>query len=231
MSVEELEVKIKKLEEKVETLEKQVQMLQDIEEIKRLQRAYGYYLERWLVDDLLDLFSDSPEATLKIALGTFIGKESIKRFFYYGMSREEVIKQRTLNPFYLHQVMQLSGVVNVDPDGKRARGRWYGFGASALPTLSGRVKAGWMNGTYEVEYVKENGKWKILKIHWCPRFFAPMDSWVEPSRRADPTEQPHVPPLNPEGEGERRGFYPSTFVLPFHFKHPITGKETKTPEA
>jgi hypothetical protein len=212
------------LEARIKALEKQVQTLQDVEEIKKLQRAYGYYLERWLVDEIIDLFSDSSDTTLKIALGEFKGKEGIRRFFYYGGTREEVIKQKTLNPYYLHQVMQLSGIIDVDPDGKRAKGRWYGFGVSALPTLSGRVKVGWMNGTYEVEYVKENGKWKILKIHWCPRLMGPMESWLEPSRRAEPTEQVHVPPLNPDGEGERRGMYPSTFVLPFHFKHPVSGK-------
>lgn len=212
------------LEARIMALEKQVQILKDVEEIKKLQRAYGYYLERWMVDEIIDLFSDSPDVTLTVALGEFKGKESIRRFFYQGMTKEEVLKQRMLNPYFLHQVMQLSGIVDVDPDGKRAKGRWYGFGASALPTASGRVRAGWMNGTYEVEYVKENGKWKILKLHWCMRLNAPMDSWVEPSKRAEPGEQVYVPPLNPDGEGERRGLYPSTFVLPFHYKHPVTGK-------
>ena len=34
--------------EKIDRLEKQVQQLQDIDAIKTLQRAYGYYIENWM---------------------------------------------------------------------------------------------------------------------------------------------------------------------------------------
>jgi len=51
--------------------------------------------------------------------------------------------------------MQLSGVVHVNPDGKTAKGRWYGFGANAFPLGEDKVNPGWMNGVYEVNYVKE----------------------------------------------------------------------------
>lgn len=36
---------IKELEAKIQKLENQVKILQDIEEIKKIQRAYGYYLK------------------------------------------------------------------------------------------------------------------------------------------------------------------------------------------
>lgn len=71
-------------------------------------------------EELIDLFSDSPEATLKIAAGEFRGKEKISRFFRGGGTNEDVYKQRTANPYFLHQVMQLSPIIDVDPDGKRA---------------------------------------------------------------------------------------------------------------
>ena len=58
MTVEELEGKVKVLEEKVRTLE-------DIEEIKKLQRAYGFYLEHWMAEDIIvnDLDLDSARQT------------------------------------------------------------------------------------------------------------------------------------------------------------------------
>ena len=77
MNVQELEAKVKMLENKIRTLE-------DIEAIKKLQRAYGYYLEHWMAEDLIDLFSDSPDSCLKIAAGEYHGKEAIRRFFRHG---------------------------------------------------------------------------------------------------------------------------------------------------
>ncbi|MEM2424722.1 MAG: nuclear transport factor 2 family protein [candidate division WOR-3 bacterium] len=222
---------IEELEKKIKELEKRVQALEDIEEIKNLQKTYGYYLEHWMADEIVDLFSDSPEAAVIIARGKFKGKEGIRRWFYWGLNKEEALKLRTLNPYFLHQVMQLSGVVHLDPDGNRAKGRWYGFGPVAIPTPSGRLKAGFMNGIYECEYIKENGKWKILKMHWYKRFLAPFNSWVEPEKRTEPTEGMVLDPniYKPDERGEERNLYPSAFVPPFHYRHPVTNKEVQTP--
>jgi len=172
------------LEEKIEKLEVRLQELEDIEAIKKLQRAYGYYLEHWMAEDIIDCFCDGPEAELLIAAGHFKGKDSIRRFFHHG--REGVEMPWSENGEFLHQVMQLSGVVHVDPDGQRAKGRWYGFGANAFPAEGNKINPGWMNGIYEMEYIKQNGVWRIRKVHWCMTLHCPYTvGWVEPERRAD----------------------------------------------
>lgn len=53
-------MKVEELEAKVKTLENQLRTLQDIEEIKTLQRAYGYYLEHWMASEIVDLFRTVP---------------------------------------------------------------------------------------------------------------------------------------------------------------------------
>lgn len=219
MTVEELEAKVEMLENKLRTLE-------DIESIKKLQRAYGFYLEHWMAEDLIDLFSDSSEACLSVAAGEYRGKESIRRFFRHG--NENTPLEKSEDPEFLHQVMQLSGVVNVDPDGKTAKGRWYGFGANAFPGPAG-INPGWMNGVYEVEYIKENDIWKLLKVRWCMTFHAPWGmSFVDAEKRADeridrPYERSEA--LRPTGTPEET-LYPSGFIAPFHYKNPVSGRET-----
>ena len=52
---------IKELEAKVKVMEKDLRILQDMEEIKKLQRAYGYYLEHWMAEEIIPLFSDNPK--------------------------------------------------------------------------------------------------------------------------------------------------------------------------
>jgi hypothetical protein len=211
MNTEQLEARIKVLEEKVSILE-------DIETIKKLQRAYGYYLQYCMADELVDLFSDSPEVTLRIAGGLFKGKEGVRRF----LSQQNPSK----NPEFLHQVMQISGIVDVAEDKKTAFGRWYGFGANAIPVKDG-VSQNWMNGVYECEYVKEDSKWKFKHIHWCLIFFAPFkEGWVDPSRQLK-NPLPHIyrpnSSLAPDGPPEKTT-YPSGYVCPFHFKNPVTEK-------
>jgi len=222
MTVEELEAKVK-------ALENEVQRLKDIDEIKYLQRAYGYYLENWMAEDLIDLFVDSPDAALKVAAGQFFGKENIRHFFHH--TDKDIVIEKSDNPEFRHQVMQLNGVVDVAPDGKTAQGRWYGFGANAFPNEGG-ISPNWMGGTYEVDYVKDNGKWKLKVVHWCMAFNAPYGgSWVPESRRNDKkTDTPYQPdsPLMKFGQPPaENALYPSGYICPFHFKNPVSGRETK----
>jgi hypothetical protein len=216
---------IEELTAKVEFLEKKIRSLEDINEIKKLQRAYGFYLEHWMAEDLIDLFAEGPDTELLVAAGDYKGKESIRRFFHHGVDNIEVRKSN--NPEFLHQVMQLSGVVDVNPDGKTAHGRWYGFGANAFPVEGGKINPGWMNGVYEVDYVKQNEIWKLKKVHWCMTFHAPWgDSFVDPQKRQDQKiDRPYQrnPALRPSGAPEET-LYPSGFICPFHFDNPVSGR-------
>lgn len=216
------------LEAKVAALEKELQRLKDIEEIKYLQRAYGFYLERWMGEDLADLFVDSPDAVLKIAAGQFVGPENIRTLFRHGQKTPLNYME---NPEFRHQVMQLNGVVDVAPDGLTAQGRWYGFGANAFPHETG-VSPNWMGGTYEVDYVKDNGVWKLKVVHWAMAFNCPYgESWVRPERRVDNRTDRPYDPSSDEGKAAlppaEVALYPSGYLPPFHFKNPVTGRATQ----
>lgn len=216
MKVAELEVRIKALENQVRTL----QTLLDIEEIKKLQRSYGYYLEHWMAKEIIDLFADGPDVALEFPWneGTYLGKEGVKRY-YEGRFKPQ--------PEFFHQLMQLCPIIDVAPDGKTAKGRWYGFGAVA--SLRGKgVGQSIMNGIYENEYVKEGGKWKFKRLSWALNYMAkPGQGWVAPERLA--AADPHFQMTWPEPDIPPTGFnpkYPSGYIFPFHYQHPVTGKKT-----
>lgn len=213
MNYSELEIRIKELE-------KQVAKFNDIEDIQRLQKSYGYYLQHWMYQELSDLFADSPDTELNILSGVFLGKESVTKYFTSLKSQNE-------DPEFLHQLMQLSGIVDVMADGKTAKGRWFAYGAMSIP-LSEGVKPLTCDGIYISEYIKEDGVWKILKLIWNPIFLSvPFEGWVKKDRlkttgstlNTDSTFKPDKPrDFDPR--------YPSGYIVPFHFKHPVTGKET-----
>ena len=74
-------------------------------------------------DEIMDLFADSSDLILNGAEG---GKKELREFF-------ESLKNLSQNPEFLHQAVQLSGIVDINPDGETPEGRWYGLGAVVLP--------------------------------------------------------------------------------------------------
>jgi len=214
--LDQLEKMCNEQKKKINILESRVQVLEDIESIKKLQKAYGYYLEHWMADEVIDLFADGPDVYLKLYEGTYLGKEGIRRYF-----------NRKRGPEFLHQVMQISGIVDVESNGIIAKGRWYSWGACAIPLGAG-VRQYFMNGIYEVTYVKESIIWKIQNLEYCLCYAAPPGiGWVKPERVAAlaPDAKIIPPPYDlPPDDYDTK--YPSGYILPFHFKHPVTGKPT-----
>ena len=53
----------------------------DINEIENLQGSYGYYTDKMLWDEVVDLFAEG--GTLEIGpSGVYVGKDSIRRYLY-----------------------------------------------------------------------------------------------------------------------------------------------------
>jgi hypothetical protein len=212
MNLNELEAKIKNLEE-------EIARLKDVEEIKKLQRIYGYYLDHHMGDEIVDLFSDDTESVE--TNGVYLGKEGARRLF---KNRYDL----ACPPGWLARHMIQQGVIDVDPDGKTAKGRWGVFYCLATP-VDGEQKALWGHGLYENEYVKENGKWKFRKFQLFRNFVTPYeDGWVKTPIIERLKSESSVMELPEEIRPDRppSGFkpWPSTNVVPFHYNHPITGK-------
>jgi hypothetical protein len=226
MAGQELEITVKALEDQVKTMGYQIKALQtllDIEEIMKLQRSYGFYLEHWMFQEIVDCFSNSPDVVVDLyPLGIWKGKQGIIR--YFGQRKE-------YDPEFLHQIMQLSPIIHVDPDGKTAKGRWYGYGPIADPH-GGIADELLHSGTYEMEYVKEGGVWKIKTLAWRVNYIAtPGKGFVEFDR-----ESVFGPNFKFRGSGPdvvtkgKSTAYPSGYIYPFHYKHPVTGKKTSEDE-
>jgi hypothetical protein len=218
MKPEELEVKVKTLSETAAKLETRLIKMEDIEAVKKLQRAYGYYLEHWQEEEIVELFSHSPDVSVEInASGLFKGYEAIKRSFNfedhytsYGLKKAP--------PEFLHILIPTAGIVDVDPDGKTAKGRWYGFflGAMHRP-IETRALIGC--GIWENEYIKEDGTWKFKKLFWNDIICSPLDEgWVKTPYLAHPRK---TVASSPDVHFQH---YPSGYIFPYHYNNPVTAK-------
>ena len=112
MDTAQMETRIKALEEQVKAQEKKITLLDDIEAIKRLQKAYNYYVEHMLGDAIIDCFSDSDEVMLDWLEGKWVGKEGVKKYFARIASGEGPAG-------FSHQLMPTGGLITVDSDGEK----------------------------------------------------------------------------------------------------------------
>ncbi|NLV49366.1 MAG: SnoaL-like domain-containing protein [Clostridiales bacterium] len=229
---EHLEERLKKLEEAVLSLqeklsekEKQIQDLLDIEAIERLQNIYGYYLEHWMSEEIIDLFADHPEVSATFVEGTYLGIEGVRR--YFG-------RMRFAAPTFLHQVMQVSPVITLSDDRRRAKGRFYGYGTICSAMKNDKIDPMYMSVVYEMEFIRQDGVWKILKLAFLMHYAYKHDSEqkaVPDENKTEPRERPSFSSnLSPDIWAEYDTQYPSGYIYPMHFKHPVTGKKTAEDE-
>ena len=82
MKADDLEKKVKDLTKTVKKMKAKERALEEIEAIKKLQRAYGYYLEHWEEEQIVGLFSHDPEVSVEINdSGLYKGYEAVKNSF------------------------------------------------------------------------------------------------------------------------------------------------------
>jgi hypothetical protein len=205
------------LQSRLAGLEQRAARVDDINAIENLQGSYGYYTDKMLWEEVLDLFADG--ATLEIGpSGVYVGKDSIRRYLYsLSGGREGPLEGVLFDHF------QLQPIVTVAPDGRSAQGRWRLF---LMTGVSGSGSGGnWGEGVYENDYVNEGGIWKIAKLHWYATFVAPYEGgWLNTNAKAvenfalgrgvSPDRAPSVS-YEP---------YPGVFVPPFHYANPVSGQ-------
>jgi hypothetical protein len=169
------------------SLEKRADLVADSNDIKRLQRAYGFYWDKGMWDDVADLFTADAKADYAKD-GTYVGQPQIRRHL-----RELGHGRIGLAFGEMNNHMILQPVVHVAADGKTAKARWRAL------IQSGQFKqsATWGEGTYEVQYRKERGVWKISQLNWYPTFLAPYKGGWAKALTAD-----------------------AAVVAPFHYSNP-----------
>lgn len=211
---------VEALTARLDQVERELDEARSVQAIERLQRAYGYYLDKALWDDAVDLLADDCEVEIA-GRGVYVGRDQALVLFRDLLGRGRI----GLNDGQIYNHMNLQGIVTMGPGPHEAQGRWRAL-----------IQAGWMGkgafwaeGPYENRYRREDGTWKISRLHWFATFYSPYaDGWGKTAMPMSGVSEEH-PPDRPPSVDYRP--YPSSFVPPFHYANPVTGVRRTRNEA
>lgn len=224
---------LRELKQRVEALTHQVNALEDINAIRDLQYSYGYFMDKGLYDEVVDLFADDGE--LSFMGGLYKGRDSVRRL-YCDRLRKNFTKGRN-NPVYglLVDHIQMQGVIHVAQDRQTALGRFRAFLQGGIHRTmqdppEHLPRQWWEAGVYENKYVKENNIWKIRFLNYNLQWQAAYeDGWANSDVIS--VNSPATYPEDPLGPDELHRdppkLWPETYCVPFHYAHPVTGKPVR----
>jgi hypothetical protein len=205
-------------EAQIDALTARVARLEGARAVKKLQRAFGYYVDRGLWQDAADLFAD--DGSIEIGVdGVYVGRARIRDYLKALHGGQDGLAYGQLNEW-----VTLQPLVDVSADGRSAKARWRDLG------MLGQYKqhAEWRDGIYENDYVKEGGIWKIRALHLFVNFVAPYEKgWarLKPGEGLVPSAASRtMPPDRPPTT--RYAPFPAAQLPPFHGPNPVTGKRT-----
>jgi len=179
--------------------------------IKNLQRAYGYYTDVALWNEVAGLFAE--DATIELGSdGVYAGNTRIREYLTQLGGGQVGLKWGQIA-----EHLQLQPVIHVAADGRTATGRWRDL------AMLGQYKASaaWGEGIYENTYVKRNGVWLIQSLHLYTNYIAPYESgWARLQPQSDwrSAVSKSFPPDRPPTKAYST--FPEPFVPPFHYANP-----------
>ena len=204
------------VEAQIEQLTERVERLEGARAVKKLQRAFGFYVDRGLWGEAADLFAD--EGTVELGSdGVYQGKARIREYLMRLHGGQEGLIYGQLNEW-----VTLQPAISVAADGMSATARWRDLG------MLGQYKqhAEWRDGIYENSYIREGGVWKIRSLRLYVNFVAPYErGWarLQPGEGVARSQASLDFPSDRPSTGLHEPF-PQTNFAPFQVANPVTGR-------
>jgi hypothetical protein len=135
------------------SLQKRVDALNDIDRVRNLQSAYGYYADRRMWDDVADLFS--ADAVVEVpGEGSWRGHQGVRKWL-------QSLGPAGLSHGQLNDRGQNDVVVTVAAGGQEAFARGFELG---MLGEADQEKGWWEVAVFHNRFVKEGGIWKIREM-------------------------------------------------------------------
>ncbi|HEY0962904.1 MAG TPA: nuclear transport factor 2 family protein [Pseudomonadales bacterium] len=201
----------------LEQLEERIAVMVDEGLVRNLQAAYGYYVNRRMWDDVVDLFAD--DGVYEVGgVGVYEGRDGVRK----AMERQG---PAGLTDGVLNDRLQFDTVVSFAPGRKEAFVR--GIEMGILGDVE-KNEAFWEINTYVNRFEKEDGLWKVREMRVFPVF---RSTYAEGWGKSRIVETAQTGALAPDRElpsadaGEQDRLVPD-----FVSTHPVTGAAVAAPQ-
>jgi hypothetical protein len=208
------------VDREIDALTLRVEKLEGTRAVQKLQRAFGFYVDRGLWGEAADLFVDNGSIEIGID-GVYVGKGRIQEYLKRLHGGQEGLIYGQLNEW-----ITLQPAINVAADGRSATARWRDQG------MLGQYKkhAEWRDGIYENTYEKgADGIWRIKSLHLFVNYVAPFEKgWarLKPGEGLVASETSKTFPPD-RGPSVRYKPFPDTQIPAFQAPNPVTGQTVK----
>ena len=213
-------VQAQNIDAQVAELTERVERLEATRAVIKLQRAFGYYVDRGLWSEAADLFAN--DGTIEIGLdGVYAGKARIAEYLRRLHGGQEGLIYGQLNEW-----VTLQPAVTVAADGRSASARWRDLG------MLGQYKkhAEWRDGIYENTYEKgADGIWRIRSLHLYVNFVAPYEKGWARLKPGEGLARSEASIAFPPDRGPTASYeaFPAVQVPPFQAPNPVTGRQVR----
>jgi hypothetical protein len=195
-------------------LQARVDRLNDEDRILNLQSAYGYYADRKMWDDVVDLFAQ--DGVVEIGgQGVWRGPAGVRRWL-------ESIGSAGLSHGQLNDRVQFDVIVKIAPGGNEAFARGIELG---MLGEADREQGWWEVATFHTRFVKDGGVWKIRELRRFPLMKTDIFLGWGKSRIVDPVPTGANAPDAPVPAADAAA--PGLAMPAFLDVHPVTGKPVK----
>ena len=201
--------------ERLAELEERIALMNDEDQVRNLQNAYGYYIDRKMWDDVVDLFA--VDGVLEIAdMGIYEGPRGVRRAL-------ERMGPAGLARGQLNDHLQLDMVVDIDAARSEARSRGIEF---AMLGDTQADTAHFAVSVFENRYVKTDGIWRIREMRLFPLMKTDYEQgWAESVVQSTAPAQAHAPD-RPVPSGDRM----TAVSIPEFFQpNPVSGRSVELP--
>ena len=195
-------------------LQARVDALNDEDRVRNLQSAYGYYADRKMWDDVVDLFA--ADGVVEVGgQGLWRGAASIRRWL-------ETMGPAGLTHGQLNDRGQNDVLVTISPGGNEAFARGLELG---MLGEADQEKGWWEVATFRNRFVKEGGVWKIREMRRFVLMKTDVFQGWGKNRIVEPAPSGANAPDAPTPSADATA--PGLAMPAFLGRHPVTGKTVK----
>jgi hypothetical protein len=174
----------------IESLLARVQRLEDMIAIQKVQSKYAHLLFKLDTDRIMEecIARKTEDITLEFSdSGVYRGREKIRQVY------KDFAKAKQIPGFFIMH-MTVNPYIEIAQDGQSARSHWLSPGA-----VGSNSSARWVWGPYYIDYIKEDGEWRIQHTNLAALFRNPYEkSWAEATEHGSVrevlTDPPDAPP-------------------------------------